>query len=106
MTDKTEQPETKTPAAGKNAQTVQLPDGRTAVVEEAYGRHLVTAGRMAGTQDPMKIMMGLIAATTTIDGKALTIEDVEDLPLSALNPLMQKVGGGNAPSLPGSTSLN
>ena len=93
----------KTPNKGES---VTLPDGRTAVVEPARGRHLVNAGRMAGSAEPMKIMMGLVAATTTIDGQALTIEEVEELPLTMLNPLMSQVGGGNGLSLPGSTSLN
>ena len=92
--------------ADNKGESVTLPDGRTALVEAARGRHLVKAGRMAGSADPMSIMLGLVAATTTIDGQALTIEDVEDLPLTVLNPLMQKVGGGNGLSLPGSTSLN
>jgi len=89
-----------------NARTVPLPDGRKAKVKQAKGQDLVNAGRMAGGTDPMMIMMGLIAATTTIDGEALTIEEVLELDLGLINPIMQALGGGNALSLPGSTSLN
>ncbi len=98
--------QTSNPRNTETGRSIELPDGRQAVVAEPRGEHLVKAGRMVGANEPMRLMMGLVAATTTLDGQALTIEDVEALPLWVLNPLMQEVGGGNAPSLPGSTSLN
>jgi len=90
---------------GKGERRVDLPSGSTATVHQAYGRHLKQAGRMAGgevAQNPMMLTFALIAATVTIDGTAVTMEDVDEMPIDDVLALQREVMGGNA-SLPGVT---
>ncbi|WP_242472444.1 phage tail assembly protein [Ectothiorhodospira mobilis] len=83
---------------------ITLGDGRKAAIRKGKGRDLLTASRMAGgTNEPMKIAYGLIAALATVDGKPLTIEDVEDMDLGDVLKLQGEVMG-NGGSLPGITS--
>lgn len=82
---------------------ITLPSGAVASIREGKGRDLLAATRAAGgANDPMKIAFGLIAALVTIDGRALMIEDVEDMSLADVFKLQGEVMG-NGVSLPAST---
>jgi hypothetical protein len=89
----------------KDMQFITLSDGRKATWRKGKGRDLLAASRMAGGNEPMRIAFGLIAVLVSVDGKALTIEDVEDLDMADVLALQGQVMG-NAASLGGSISLN
>lgn len=87
----------------KKSREVDLPSGAKALIRDGKGRDLLAATRMAGgPNDPMRMVFGLLASLVTIDGRALTIEDVEDLPLPDVLKLQGEVMG-NAGSLPAGT---
>ena len=92
-----------TPATAPD--TLTLSDGRRATIRRGKGRDLLAAARMAGGQEPMAIAFGLVARLVTIEGQALTIEDVEDMDLGDVTALQGRVMG-NAASLPAAPSLN
>ena len=80
--------------------TVTLPSGRVAAIRKGKGRDLLQAARMAGgAGDGMKLTMAIIAMLTTIDGRAMVIEDVEDLDLIDVMKLMGEVVGNATSSL-------
>lgn len=90
-------------SADKKGREVDLPSGAKATVREGKGRDLLHATRMAGgPNDPMRMVFGLVASLVTVDGRALTLEDVEDMSLPDVLKLQQEVMG-NVGSLPGST---
>lgn len=89
----------------KSIQFITLSDGRKATWRKGKGRDLLAASRMAGGNEPMRIAFGLIAVLVTVDDKALTIEDVEELDMADVLALQGHVMG-NAASLGGSISLN
>lgn len=85
---------------------IELTQGRTASIRPGKGRDLLAAARMAGNvNEPMKLALGIIAQLVTIDGKALTIEDVEDMDLTDVLKL-QGEAMGNVPSFPVKPSPN
>lgn len=59
---------------------ILLSDGRLAEIKQGKGRHAIKAQNLSsGKQDAyMSILMAML---TTIDGKAIVPEDLEDLPL-------------------------
>ncbi len=58
---------------------VTLPSGAKAhILKKARGKHVVLAHRMSGNEGGIKFVFGLIAVKATVDGRALTIEDVEE----------------------------
>lgn len=58
--------------------TLELPSGKTAVINSFKGRDAMQAQRLAGT-DSEKYIPALIVATTTIDGEKVIIEDLEEM---------------------------
>jgi hypothetical protein len=58
---------------------VKLPSGKLAVIREFKGRDVMKAMKIAGTDDPHKIIFSLMALTTTIDEKPIVMEDIEDM---------------------------
>lgn len=63
--------------------TFLLSDGRTCRVVKGKGRHVMQATRVSdGLGD--KFLYSMIALLTTIDGKGIVTEDLEDLPMADL----------------------
>lgn len=82
-------------AAGEWRET--LPSGAVATLVPAKGRHLVQAARGAGG-DAIKISFGILAATVKIDGRPVTLEDIEDMNLADVTRLMGLVQGNDGTS--------
>lgn len=59
--------------------TVNLSDGRTAEVAQAKGKHVMKATKMSGGQ-PELMQSALLHALVTIDGKAVPMEEFEEMP--------------------------
>ncbi len=53
-----------------------LPTGTKCLVKPFFGKDVITAQRMMGS-DPEKFIFAMIAVTCTFDGKAVVMEDVE-----------------------------
>ncbi len=83
---------------------LELPSGaRAQVLRHGKGRHLVRAERMCppGTNiGSMTWTLAVIAVKAMVDGKSLTLEDVEDLPDLDVLALTAAVLG-KEPSAPG-----
>lgn len=60
------------------SKTITLPSGKVAEVGEFKGKHIREAQRV-GDGDQGKFMFALIAATTTIDGKQVAAEELDDM---------------------------
>jgi hypothetical protein len=74
----TDQPVTVTERKKPEAKTVTLPSGVVAVIGIFKGRHISQAQKIVGS-DTEKYLFALIAITTLFDGKAVTMEEVEDM---------------------------
>jgi hypothetical protein len=57
--------------------TIALPSGATAEIAAFKGYHIREAQKIAG-DDTDKMVFALIALTTTIDGRAVTMEDIDE----------------------------
>jgi len=78
--------------------TISLADARIAVIAEAQGRHSIAAFRVlpqADQANPLALSMAIAAQVTTIDGRAVTYEDLLDLPLADVNAIQGAMQGGN-----------
>ena len=73
--------------------TVDLPSGKTAEIRTAKGRDLIQAHRLAKGGEPIELTIGLIAATTIIDGQSLTYEDYMDMGIADVNRLIHEISG-------------
>jgi len=79
---------------------VPLPSGKKASIRRGKGRDLVLASRMAGGgTDTIRLTYGIIAVLTRIDGKPITIEDVDEMDLPDVMKLMGEVVGNGGSSL-------
>ena len=73
--------ETKAPAyivGADGVTTLQLPSGKTAVIQEFKGKHVAEAVRMADGNES-KVIFALIALLTTIDGQPVVMEDIDEM---------------------------
>lgn len=57
---------------------IELPSGKVAEIREFKGRDAMQAQKMIGT-DATKYIPALISITTTIDGNAIVVEDMEEM---------------------------
>lgn len=69
--------------------TLALPSGKTATVAPGYGYHIAQAAALAPTPDLGEF--ALVALLAKVDGAALTVADVEDMPLADAAMLIQRV---------------
>lgn len=84
--------------------TVTLPSGRAAVIRPGKGRDVKRAFQMAGPDGGNTgVLFGMIAVKVTLDGRPLTIEDVDDLLDADVFVLLGEVMGKGL-SLPATTS--
>jgi hypothetical protein len=85
----------KSPAEQKNnsfpVKEITLPSGKIASVIEAKGKHIREAQRQSGEESD-KIIFALIAVCTTIDGKKLVVEDIDDMNSKDVFALMGEFG--------------
>lgn len=58
--------------------TITLPSGKVAVIQPFKGKHIRQAQKIAGG-DEDKMMFALIAITTTLDGVAVVMEDIDEM---------------------------
>lgn len=67
------------PAEGQdNVKTFVLPSGKVAVMRDFKGKHVREAQRQAGGE-PDKLLFTIIALTTEIDGKAVIMEELDEM---------------------------
>ncbi len=70
--------------------TVKLPSGPVATIFDGYGRHMFAAQRM--TQgDNTGFIACLMTQLVRVEGKAVTLEELEDMPLSDVSYLSEVV---------------
>jgi hypothetical protein len=79
---------------------VKLPSGaRASVLSKGKGKHVRMAFRMAPGGDQGALMFAMIAVKVRVNGKPLTVEDVDELDDEDVLFLLGKVmGGKGAPS--------
>lgn len=73
------------------AKTIVLPSGKTAVIQDGKGRHLLQAQIKA--QKPEEIPYALIAELTEIDGQKYVYEDLLDFDLTDIIALQAEISG-------------
>jgi hypothetical protein len=78
--------------ANQENKTIELNDGKIAVIKPFKGKHILEAQKLVGTETE-KMMFGLIAQCVTIDGKAVLFEEVDDMPGGDVLKLMGEFGG-------------
>ncbi len=78
------------------AKTVTLPSGRTAAIREGVGDDLRRAQIVAAT-DASLFLFALMARLVQIDGKAIAVEDLQEMKLADVLALQAEV----APNFPG-----
>ena len=71
--------------------TLDLPSGGSAEICELRGKHLFNAINEAGSKQG-DMMRHLIVQTTKIDGKQLTIEQLDEMPLNDTSYLVTILG--------------
>lgn len=71
--------------------TVFLPSGKTAVINPFKGKHVREAQKIADN-DTSKMLFAMIAVTTTIDGKAIVMEDLDEMDGKDVLTLMKEFG--------------
>lgn len=57
---------------------IVLPSGKIAIIEDFKGRHIREAQRVS-EGDPGKFIFAMIAATTTIGGQPILLEDLDEM---------------------------
>jgi hypothetical protein len=76
---KTENAGAQSPAQNATGvQTITLPSGKIAIINEFKGKHIREATKNADGETD-KMIFALIAITTTIDGKNIVIEDLDEM---------------------------
>lgn len=87
----------------RGTREITLPSGALArIIDPVLGRHQRNAVRMIGT-DRTNLPYAMIAATTCVDGRDLTMEDVLDMVIADVQVLQIEVMG-NGRSSEGGTS--
>lgn len=76
----------------KVGKEIKLPSGKIAVIEPFKGKHVREAQRIAGG-DVSNIMFAMISLTTTIEGHAVLMEDMDEMDGSDVLALMGEFGG-------------
>lgn len=71
---------------------ILLRDGRRAVVAPAMGRHIRLARRMQA-EAGHDFLFSMIAQLTTLDGKPIVVEDLDDMPAPDVARLQGLVEG-------------
>jgi len=66
------------PVKPQEVQTITLPSGKVAVIGIFKGKHIREATRTADGESD-KMIFALIAMTTTIDGKKIVWEDLDEM---------------------------
>lgn len=61
-----------------NGETYELPSGKKAEITDFKGKHVSEAMRLIDG-DSSRTMSALISITTKIDGKKITIEEVDEM---------------------------
>lgn len=85
------------------ARTVTLSDGRVATLRPAKGRDLERGSLISGGATQTALMMGVAACITTIDGKGIPYEELQEMPIADVRRLTDVVGNDLFPEL--ATSL-
>lgn len=70
-----------------NITEFELSDGKTARCINAKGKHVMKAQRLMGG-DAEKMLPSLISVCTEIDGKMITLEELEEMPAGDFMTLM------------------
>lgn len=73
---------------------ITLPSGKTAEISGFKGKHIREAQRMADG-DASKVIYGLIAMLTTIDGEPIVMEDLDEMDGRDVLKLMGEFGEAN-----------
>lgn len=71
--------------------TLTLPSGKIAVFTEGKGKHAMEAGRIANGEQT-KFMPALVSLLVTYDGRAIVMEDIEEMPLNDYLAIMAEFG--------------
>lgn len=71
--------------------TLTLPSGKTAILTEGKGKHAMEAGRIANG-DQAKFMPALVSLLVVYDGRAIVMEDIEEMPLNDYLSIMAEFG--------------
>lgn len=77
------------------ARTITLPSGKTAAIRSGFGRDLRRAQQAAGT-DAGAFMFALLAMLVQIDGRAIAMEDLDEMSLADVMALQTEA----APNFP------
>jgi hypothetical protein len=60
------------------AKQINLPSGKTAEIAEFKGKHIIEAQKIAGGSTE-RITLAMISLVTTIDGKSVLMEELEEM---------------------------
>ncbi|MEX2155116.1 MAG: hypothetical protein WD825_17355 [Gemmatimonadaceae bacterium] len=104
-TDETKGAAPAAPAPASRAATVTLSDGRVATLRAAKGRDLEKGSLVSGAATQTALLMGIVSCITTIGGKGITYEDVQEMPLADVGLLLAAVGNDILPELVTSPGL-
>jgi hypothetical protein len=76
--------------------TITLPSGKIAVGRPGKGRDLRMAGRLVNPgSDPIGYTMAILAQLVTIDGKAIVLEDIEEMSMEDTAALLELLPGNS-----------
>jgi hypothetical protein len=86
--------------ATESLREVRLPSGGTAMVRCGRGRDLRLAQMAVGQPfDELRCEFALIARLITIDGRKITMEEVDEMPIRDVLALQQEVDSVNFPRI-------
>lgn len=91
---------TVTPPKAGDPKELKLPSGKVAIMRDFKGKDVREAQRLS-EGDPGKLLFGIIAITTTIDGNPVTLEDLDEMNGQDVFMLYGQFGG-NFTSAPNS----
>lgn len=83
---------TVSPKVDDGSKELKLPSGKTAVMRDFKGKDVREAQRLS-EGDPGKLLFGIIAITTTIDGTPVTLEDLDEMNGQDVFTLYGQFGG-------------
>ena len=76
--------------------SLPLPSGKVAMIRAGKGRDVILAGRVVNAgKEPMAFAMALMAQLTTIDGKPIVMEDLEEMDIEDVMVLLEEVPGNS-----------
>ena len=84
-------------------ETLTLPSGKTATIQDGIGRDLLNAQRKA--KSPEEIMFALMAELVQIDGQSYVYEDFLEMPLEDVLALQSEISGKSQAQSASSTSV-